>query len=170
VNPVLARWNVLPEPEAAQEILPCCGSQRWAHALARLRPFADTAKLLAQSDEVWSQLDPSDWDEAFASHPRIGEKKAPLAATAKSAAWSSEEQSGVEHVGADVHDRLKRGNKQYEHRFGRIYIVCATGKSAEEMLAILERRLENDDATELLEAAEQQRQITRLRLRKWLNL
>jgi 2-oxo-4-hydroxy-4-carboxy-5-ureidoimidazoline decarboxylase len=170
MNPVLARWDVLPEPEAAQEILPCCGSQRWAHALARLRPYADTAKLLAQSDEVWSQLDPSDWDEAFASHPRIGEKKAPAAATVKSAAWSTEEQSGVQRAGDNVRERLKNGNDHYERRFRRIYIVCATGKSAEEMLAILERRLENDDATELLEAAEQQRQITQLRLRKWLEL
>ena len=168
MNPVLTRWNVLAEPDAAQEILPCCGSQRWAHTLARLRPYADTAKLLAESDETWSRLDSSDWDEAFASHPRIGEKKAPPAATAKSAAWSTEEQSGVERAGADVHERLRNSNDEYERRFGRIYIVCATGKSAEEMLAILERRLENDDATELLEAAEQQRQITQLRLRKWL--
>jgi len=170
VNPVLGRWNVLSEPEAVQEILPCCGSLRWAHALTRLRPFADTAKLLAQSDKIWSQLDPSDWDEAFASHPRIGEKKAPPSATAKSAAWSIEEQSGVTRAAADVQDRLRRGNEEYERRFGRIYIVCATGKSAEEMLAILERRLENNHAAELLEAAEQQRQITQLRLRRWLNL
>jgi 2-oxo-4-hydroxy-4-carboxy-5-ureidoimidazoline decarboxylase len=170
VNPVLARWNVLPEPEAAQEILPCCGSQRWAHALARLRPYTDTSNLLAQSDEVWSQLDPSDWDEAFTSHPRIGEKKAPPTASAKSAAWSTQEQCGVERATADVQERLRNGNHEYEHRFGRIYIVCATGRSAEEMLTILERRLENDDATEMLVAAEQQRQITQLRLRKWLDL
>ena len=170
MNPVLARWNTVPEAEAAQEILPCCGSQRWAHALARLRPFSDTSGLLAKSDETWVQLDPADWDEAFASHPRIGEKKAPAAATAKSAAWSSQEQSGVNSADEDVQARLKRGNEAYEQRFGRIYIVCATGKSAEEMLAILEGRLNNDDAAELCEAAEQQRQITQLRLRKWLEL
>jgi 2-oxo-4-hydroxy-4-carboxy-5-ureidoimidazoline decarboxylase len=170
VNPVLTRWNGLPEQEAAHEILSCCGSQRWAHALARLRPFAETAALLRQSDEAWARLEPRDWDEAFASHPRIAERKVPASATAKSAAWSSQEQSGMEHAGEDVQERLRRGNEEYERRFGRIYIVCATGKAAEEMLAILERRLQNDHATELGEAAEQQRQITQLRLRKWLEL
>jgi 2-oxo-4-hydroxy-4-carboxy-5-ureidoimidazoline decarboxylase len=170
VNAVLAHWNALATAEAAQEILPCCGSQRWAHALARLRPFTDAAALLAQSDEIWERLDPADWDEAFASHPRIGEKKAPASATAKSAQWSGQEQSGVAQSGEDVQRRLRQANVQYEQRFGRIYIVCATGKSAEEMLAILYRRLENDEASELREAAEQQRQITQIRLRKWLEL
>jgi 2-oxo-4-hydroxy-4-carboxy-5-ureidoimidazoline decarboxylase len=170
VNPVLAEWNALPETEAAQEILPCCGSRRWAQALARLRPFGDTPELLERSDDVWMHLDPADWDEAFSSHPRIGEKKVPVVATAKSAAWSGQEQRGVGHAGADVQERLRAGNAEYERRFGRIYIVCAAGKSAGEMLGILEGRLENDDATELREAAEQQRQITQLRLRKWLEL
>jgi 2-oxo-4-hydroxy-4-carboxy-5-ureidoimidazoline decarboxylase len=170
VNSVLARWNGLAEPEAMQEILPCCGSPRWAHAMARLRPFEDSESLLTRSEEVWMQLDPEDWDEAFASHPRIGEKKAPSSATAQSAAWSQREQSGVEQAAENVQEQLKRGNAEYEQRFGRIYIVCATGKSAEEMLSILGRRLRNDDAEELQEAAEQQRQITQLRLRKWLEL
>jgi 2-oxo-4-hydroxy-4-carboxy-5-ureidoimidazoline decarboxylase len=170
MNLVLAHWNTLATAEAAREILPCCGSQRWAQALARSRPFPDAAALLAHSDDVWRQLDPADWDEAFSSHPRIGEKKAPESATAKSAQWSNHEQSGVAHAADDLQNRLKQANQQYEQRFGRIYIVCATGKSAEEMLAILHRRLDNDEATELLEAAGQQRQITQLRLRKWLEL
>jgi 2-oxo-4-hydroxy-4-carboxy-5-ureidoimidazoline decarboxylase len=170
MNAALASWNELASLDAVHEILPCCGSQRWAHALVRMRPFRDAAALLAQSDEIWRQLDPADWDEAFSSHPRIGEKKAPVSATAKSAAWSSQEQSGVAQSAEDVQQRLKEANKEYEQRFGRIYIVCATGKPAEEMLAILFRRLQNDEATELREAAEQQRQITQLRLRKWLEL
>lgn len=164
----LTRWNDLPTDEAAREILPCCGSSRWAHALARLRPFPSENALAEKSDEIWWQLDPADWHEAFSSHPRIGETKAPASATAKSAQWSGQEQSSVAQAGAEIHDQLRRANRQYEQRFGRIYIVCATGKSAEEMLAILHRRLENDEASELREAAEQQRQITRLRLRKWL--
>jgi 2-oxo-4-hydroxy-4-carboxy-5-ureidoimidazoline decarboxylase len=168
MNLVLARWNVLPEPEAAREILPCCGSQRWARGLARLRPFDGTAALFDRSDELFAQLDPSDWEEAFASHPRIGQKKVPESFTTKSAAWSNQEQSRVEQAGEAVKERLTHGNSEYERRFGRIYIVCATGKSAEEMLAILNRRLENDETAELREAAEQQRQITQLRLRKWL--
>lgn len=170
MNAVLTRWNNLAVLEAASEILPCCGSERWAHALSRLRPFTDEAVLLAQSDEIWAQLDALDWDEALSSHPRIGENKFPVSATAQSAAWSSQEQSGVAESGEDIQQQLKRANEEYERRFGRIYIVCATGKSAEEMLLTLFRRLQNDEATELLEAAEQQRQITQLRLRKWLKL
>jgi 2-oxo-4-hydroxy-4-carboxy-5-ureidoimidazoline decarboxylase len=170
VSAVLSRWNALESGEAAQEILSCCGSQRWARALARLRPFPDETALLVQSDEIWWQLDPTDWYEAFSSHPRIGEKKVPKSATERSAEWSGQEQSGVERSGEDAHTRLRYANEQYENRFGRIYIVCATGKTAEEMLAILYRRLENDDTKELQETAEQQRQITQLRLRKWLQL
>ena len=170
MSSVLARWNALPALDAAWEILPCCGSQRWAHALARSRPFSDEAALLAQSDELWWQLDPADWDEAFSSHPRIGEKKAPDSATKRSAQWSGQEQGEVTQSREDIQERLRRANEQYEQRFGRIYIVCATGKSADEMLAILYRRLENDEASELREAAEQQRQITQLRLRKWFEL
>jgi 2-oxo-4-hydroxy-4-carboxy-5-ureidoimidazoline decarboxylase len=123
-----------------------------------------------KSDEIWLALDPTDWDEAFARHPRIGEKKTPDAAAEKSAQWSIQEQSGVVLCGEDIQERLRHANRKYEQRFGRIYIVCATGKSAEQMLAILERRLKNDEAEELCEAAEQQRQITQLRLRKWLGL
>lgn len=170
MNATLERWNVLPASEAAEEILPCCGSQRWAHALVRLRPFRDWEAMLEKSDEVWLELNPADWGEAFASHPRIGEKQAPDSATAKSAQWSIQEQSGVVLSGEDLQERIRHANGEYERRFGRIYIVCATGKSAEQMLAILERRLNNDEAEELCEAAEQQRQITQLRLRKWLGL
>lgn len=151
-------------------MLPCCGSRAWAQELAALRPFVEPQDLLRTSDEVWSHLDVADWDEAFASHPRIGERKAPVSATAQSAQWSTQEQSAAELSDAQIQDQLKRANAAYEARFGRIYIVCATGKSAVEMLAILERRLENEDAAELREAAEQQRQITQLRLRKWLQL
>jgi 2-oxo-4-hydroxy-4-carboxy-5-ureidoimidazoline decarboxylase len=168
MNSVLDRWNGLPDHEAAAEIFPCCGSRRWAERLAGRRPFADADALFTASDAVWAQLDPADWDEAFACHPRIGEKKAPGSATARSAEWSSREQSGVATAGVDIQERLKRANAAYEDRFGRTYIVCASGKSAAEMLAILERRMSNDDAAELREAAEQQRQITQLRLRKWL--
>lgn len=165
----LEDWNELSVTEAASEILPCCGSRRWAHALALSRPFLNAAAVFAISDEVWRGLDPSDWNEAFSSHPRIGEKKAPDSATVRSAQWSSEEQSGVAKSGY-LQDRLRDANRRYEARFGKVCIVCATGKSAEEMLTILNKRLDNDEATELSEAAEQQRQITQLRLRKWLGL
>jgi 2-oxo-4-hydroxy-4-carboxy-5-ureidoimidazoline decarboxylase len=168
-NRVFAAWNELPEAAAAAEILPCCGSTRWAQQLAQARPFAGEAELFDRSDAVWLRLDASDWNEAFRSHPRIGERKAPPAATQRSAAWSDKEQSGISDSGAEVLTRLAEANRLYEERFGRIFLICATGKSAAEMLTILERRLENAPETELLEAVEQQRRITQLRLRKWLH-
>lgn len=168
MNPVLARWNALPAMEAAEEILPCCGSTRWAREMAARRPLASTAELSAVSDRVWWELTGEDWDEAFQSHPRLGERRAAAGATLQSALWSSEEQSGVEARDAETLAELARGNAEYEVRFGRVFLVCATGKSAAEVLAILRTRLGNDEATELRETAEQQRQITQLRLRKWL--
>jgi 2-oxo-4-hydroxy-4-carboxy-5-ureidoimidazoline decarboxylase len=168
-NAVLARWNMLDEETAAAEILPCCGSRRWAQELARARPLADDAELCDRSSDIWLGLAPADWDEAFRTHPRIGERKAIEAATQRSAVWSRSEQSGVGESDPEIRAAIERGNRLYEERFGRIFLVCATGKTAAEMLAILERRLEIDPERELLEAVEQQRQITELRLRKWLN-
>ena len=170
LNQILARWNALPEMEAEEEILPCCGSQHWAQELTRQRPFATPQELFEASDRIWFGLPPEDWDEAFRSHPRIGERNAPAAATGQSAAWSRQEQNGVDEESAATLSELVRGNEEYEARFGRVFLVCATGKSAAEMLDILKIRLQNDPATELHEAAEQQRQITQLRLRKWLGL
>jgi len=168
VSATLVRWNDMALSDAAEEILPCCGSRRWAHALARLRPLLEVEVLFEKSDEIWRQLAPTDWDEAFSCHPRIGETKEHDTTTWSR--WSSQEQSGVDPSRQDIRDQLRDANRRYEERFGRIYIVCATGKSAEEMLAMLYRRLENDDGTELNEAADQQRLITQLRLRKWLGL
>ena len=108
-----------------------------------------------------------DWMEAFRAHPRIGERK-PAPASTQSKAWSTQEQASVATAETTILAELASGNQQYEDQFGFTYIVCATGKSAEEMLSILQRRLRNDRETELREAAEQQRQITQIRLRKWL--
>ena len=107
-SPTLARWNALPEMEAAEEILPCCGSQNWARELARLRPLGTSAELLEASDRVWWDLSHEDWNEAFRSHPRIGGRKAPAAATKQSAAWSSQEQDGVRNQGAGVLSELAK--------------------------------------------------------------
>lgn len=169
-NAVLSAWQLLDLESAACEVLPCCGSQAWAHALAAARPFSSVGILLDKSDVIWSQLRQTDWEEAFATHPRIGEKKAAANATAQSAEWSSQEQRAVANVTSEVLERLALGNVQYEQCFGRTYIVCATGKSAEQMLTLLEERLRNNDQQELREAVEQQRQITQIRLRKWLRL
>jgi OHCU decarboxylase len=164
----LARWNALTSEKAADEILPCCGSKAWARNMADCRPLLDEASLLAACDETWKSLPEVDWLEAFCSHPRIGESRAAASAPAQSEAWSGEEQRKVGAADEDVKSLLAEGNRSYEQRFGRIFIVCATGKSAADILEILRRRLQNDDATELREAAEHQRQIAHLRLKKWL--
>ncbi len=165
---VLARWNGLPPDKAAEEILPCCGSKAWALAMANRRPILGESALLATCDEVWKNLPESDWLEAFRSHPRIGDSHSPASAPPRSASWSGEEQRQVGTSGEDVKAALAEGNRAYEQRFKRIFIVCATGKSASQILEILQRRLQNDEKTELHEAAEQQRQIAHLRLKKWL--
>jgi 2-oxo-4-hydroxy-4-carboxy-5-ureidoimidazoline decarboxylase len=169
MNPVLERWNSLSVEDAANEILPCCGSKAWAGAVSAKRPLHDEQSLLAASDEVWRSLTEADWLEAFRSHPRIGESMAPPSAKPQSAAWSEQEQKDAAASSDDaVKAALAEGNREYERRFGRIFIVCATGKSAAQILDVLRRRLKSDEASELREAAEQQRQITQIRLKKWL--
>jgi OHCU decarboxylase len=165
---VLARWNSLQPEKAAAEVLPCCGSKAWAHEMAARRPILDEAALLAACDEVYKNLSEADWLEAFRSHPRIGDSHAPASAPPQSAAWSGKEQRKVDAAADNIKAALAAGNRAYEQKFNRIFIVCATGKSAPEILAILGRRLRNDEATELLEAVEQQRQIAHLRLKRWL--
>jgi 2-oxo-4-hydroxy-4-carboxy-5-ureidoimidazoline decarboxylase len=167
MNRVLARWNNAPGDTAEAQILPCCGSKRWAHEIVARRPFKHEAALMAASDETWRNLNEADWIEAFSSHPRIGETKK-QGGTHSSDAWSRQEQAKVTEAGNAVKIALAEGNRAYEKKFGRIFIVCATGKSAPEIFEMLQCRLRNDAAAELHEAAEQQRQITQLRLKKWL--
>jgi OHCU decarboxylase len=166
---VLTRWNSLALLHAAIEIFPCCGSNSWARQMAALRPIEDEDSLLAASDKIWRSLTEDHWMEAFAHHPRIGRSIAPPRAPARSAEWSREEQQKVGAAGDDLIAALAEGNRAYEQRFGRIFIVCAAGKSAQAILDILQRRMRNDEQTELQESAEQQRQITSLRLKKWIS-
>ncbi len=167
MNPTLAAWNNTDKITALDAMIGCCGSRRWAAAMVALRPIAGVAELSAAADQVWSTMQEPDWMEAFACHPRIGECRA-AHATAQSTAWSRQEQSSAASAASAVLAELAEGNALYEQRFSFTYIVCATGKSVDEMLAILKRRLNNDRATELREAAEQQRQIMQIRLGKWL--
>jgi len=168
VSDVLANWNRLSPKDAADAVRPCCGSTAWARGVAARRPLPDEDSLLATSDEIWRSLAVSDWIEAFSTHPRIGERSTAQSAHARAAAWSAQEQRDVGATDDMVKAALAEGNREYEQRFGRIFIVCATGKPAAEILEILQGRLQNDDATELREAAEEQRKITQLRLKKWL--
>ena len=164
----LVRWNGLPAEEAAGEILPCCGSRAWAREMAARRPFANEASLLAASDETWRNLGEADGMEAFRSHPRIGDSQAEQQGEARSAAWSAHEQSDAKAASNEVNIALAEANREYERRFGRIFIVCASGKTGPEILQILRQRLHNNPQAELRESAEQQRQITQIRLKKWL--
>jgi 2-oxo-4-hydroxy-4-carboxy-5-ureidoimidazoline decarboxylase len=168
VSEVLARWNGLPREEAAGEILPCCGSKAWAAIMASKRPLHDEAALLEVTDEIWRGLGKADWLEAFKSHPRIGETPAEKDSVVQSLVWSAQEQQKAATADEAVKMALKWGNREYEQKFGRIFIVCATGKSAGEILEILRRRLHNDEATELQQAAEEQRKIMHIRLKKWI--
>ncbi len=167
MNETLNAWNNADEATAVDAMLACCGAQNWASAMVALRPIENVFELSEASDRVWAMMTEDDWMEAFAGHPRIGERKTAPAA-AKSEAWSRQEQSSVATAESTVLAELADGNAEYEQKFGFTYIVCATGKTADEMLAILKGRLMNDRATELREAAEQQRQITQIRLGKWL--
>jgi 2-oxo-4-hydroxy-4-carboxy-5-ureidoimidazoline decarboxylase len=165
---MLARWNSMDAQEAEAEILPCCGSRAWARDMVSRRVLRDERAVLAASDEAWQNLEKSDWIEAFRSHPRIGEQSAQQSPDARSAAWSAQEQRDAATADARVRAALQEGNREYERRFGRIFIVCASGKTGSEILQILQQRLQNDDETELRASAEQQRQIIQIRLRRWL--
>jgi OHCU decarboxylase len=157
----LDELNALPPDEIVPELLRCCGSTRWARQMAARRPFANVEALGAEADKIWHGLDLEDWLEAYAAHPRIGERS-PVP-------WSSDEQSGVLSAPTVTRARLDAANREYEARFGFIFIVCATGKSAGELLAIVEERLKHSREEERRIAAEEQRKIIRVRLAKLLD-
>jgi OHCU decarboxylase len=164
--PNVAEFDELPSARAAEMLRSCCGASRWVAEMVARRPFGTLDALLAEADEVWWTLDPEDWREAFAHHPRIGERAGAAPQDARGSAWSAGEQAGVAAASGDERAELAAVNRAYEERFGHIYIVCATGRSAEELLAIARARLTNDADDELRVAAEEQRKITRLRLEK----
>ena len=162
----VAELNALPAEHAADLLTACCGSTRWVNALVARRPFASLDRLLVVADEVWTHLAPADWFEAFAHHPRIGERRAAVPQNERAAEWSAGEQAGVATARSSTQAELAAVNERYEQRFGYIYIVCAAGRSAEELLSLARARMNNDAETELRIAAEEQRKITTLRLRK----
>jgi OHCU decarboxylase len=164
----VAWLNSLTADEAAKELLQCCGSQRWADEMVNSRPFPNLDTLLTTADNIWWSLDSTDWLEAFRSHPKIGEKKAADKVSAQSQQWSGQEQSGVASASHTTIDSLATLNREYEQKFGFIFIICATGKTSDEMLAALRERLPHDHAAELPIAAAEQSKITGLRLKKLL--
>lgn len=171
---VLSDWNEAPGKQAEAEIRACCGSRRWAAKVCAARPYTDQDQFAKFAAEAWWSLDEQDWLEAFACHPQIGEKvggaSAAKHAATRSGAWSRQEQSKYSGAEDEVKQAIAEGNREYQKQYGFIYIVCASGKTPGEMLAILRGRLGRDRAAELREAALQQQQITDLRLGKWLCL
>jgi 2-oxo-4-hydroxy-4-carboxy-5-ureidoimidazoline decarboxylase len=156
--------NLWSEAKARAAFVSCCGATRWAEGMSARRPFASAQHLLDAARQVWQTLGRADWLEAFAAHPKIGDLDSLRTKFATTAAWAAREQAGVEGAGETTLLALAEGNRQYEARFGHIFIVCASGKSAEEMLTLLQARLRNDPEEELRIAAGEQQKITRLRL------
>lgn len=183
----LARFNALPPDEAEAELLACCATPSWAAAVAAGRPYATIASVLAASDDAFVRMPAADLSAAVAAHPRIGDRATsdaagPAASSPDTAGrgeltrvspghegeWSRQEQAGVAGASVDTMAALAVGNKAYEERFGQVFLICATGLSAAEMLAALRTRLGNDPDTEAKIVREELRKITGLRLRKLL--
>jgi 2-oxo-4-hydroxy-4-carboxy-5-ureidoimidazoline decarboxylase len=162
----LGEWNGAERDRAREKLLSCCGSGRWVEALVEQRPYASVEGLIVDAEAFWFELPEAEWLRAFACHPRIGEWKAEVGTTAQFADWSGTEQRSAQATLEAVGAALVEGNRAYEAKFGFLYIVFASGKTAPELLAILEERLGHDRETELNEAARQQWAITRLRLEK----
>jgi len=159
-----ARLDGAQDAEARRLLTTCCGSSRWVERMMARRPFGSTATLLASARDEWHGLTPDDWREAFAHHPKIGDRATLRAKFASTRHLAEQEQSGVAGASDAVLDALAEGNRGYEEKFGYIFIVCATGKSAEEMLALLQVRLNNRPDVEIHIAAGEQAKITEIRL------
>ncbi|MEM1110463.1 MAG: 2-oxo-4-hydroxy-4-carboxy-5-ureidoimidazoline decarboxylase [Pseudomonadota bacterium] len=164
----LTEFNHAAETDARQMLRQCCTSEAWISQLVAARPFADAVALRAAADLAWKDLEEPDYLQAFDGHPKIGDVGSLKAKYADTKQLAAGEQSAVELAGIDTIEALARGNHDYEERFGFIFIVCATGKSAAEMLALLDARLPNGREEELANAAEEQRKIFQLRLEKLL--
>ena len=157
--------NALSDADASAALRRACGAEGWVRRMLARRPFASTEALYASADEEWAAASPEDHREAFGHHPQIGEDLAALRRKFQStASLSSREQAGVADADEPTLLALRDANEAYRRRHGFIFIICATGKSAAEMLAALRRRLDNDTSAELAIAAREQAQITRLRL------
>jgi len=164
---VVGRLNAMSEAERRQAFFRCCGSTRWADRMAAHGAFGSDVELHGVADHVWWELADGDWLEAFTHHPRIGaDVEALRAKFAATAAWSEGEQAGVAGADDAVLEALAEGNRTYDERFGFLFIVCASGKSAAEMLGLLRERLDNEPAAELRIAAGEQAKITHLRMEK----
>lgn len=158
----------MPEDALRASLTACCGATPWVEGMLTSRPWSDADSLLAAADHAWAALSPRQVAEAIAHHPRLGERRAAVALDARASGWSAGEQSGASSADEATRDALAAGNTEYEARFGHVFILCATGLSAEQMLAALRERLTHDAATEQVTTARELHRITRLRLEKLL--
>ena len=156
-------FNNLPLEAAERHLSACFASTRWARQVAEGRPYADLPALFEAADRAWSELEPSDWAEALAGHPRVGESGG------SSPNASEREQKGVREASVDVQSELAEANRDYEARFGHVFLIAAAGKSADEILATLRRRMDNDPVTEARVAAGEHRKIARMRLQRMVD-
>ncbi|MGM0570237.1 2-oxo-4-hydroxy-4-carboxy-5-ureidoimidazoline decarboxylase [Marinobacter sp.] len=162
----LEELNALPPDQAEARFRDCCAAEPWVQGMVDNRPYTSREAMLAQSQRLWPTLTERDWLQAFEAHPRIGDVDSLRKKYASSKALASGEQAGARSADEDVLRRLKQGNDTYLEKFGFIFIVCATGKSAKEMLHLLEARLPNGREMELKNAAREQARITEIRLEK----
>jgi 2-oxo-4-hydroxy-4-carboxy-5-ureidoimidazoline decarboxylase len=165
----LEELNNLSTSQLKQELTKCCGSSTWIEKMAACFPFPSKEVLFQEAEGAWNSLSKEDWLEAFEHHPKIGDVNSLKEKFAATANWASGEQASVRQASQQIIEQLAEGNKQYEHKFGYIFIVCATGKSAAEMLNILQARLPNSTEEEIKIAAAEQAKITKIRLEKLLS-
>ena len=165
----LGEFNRAPVDEVIAALQSCCASIAWAQAVAERRPYESIDELIAIAELQWWQLPRLEWLQAFGAHPRIGERAAATPQAGQGDVWSEEEQ-GAARITKATATRLAELNREYEEKFGYTYIVFASDKTAEEMIAIAERRVKNEPDAELRIAAEEQARITRLRLQKLLSV
>lgn len=168
MNSKLAELNQMTRDGALVEMMRCCGSYRWAEAMVAARPFANQDHVLDVASRQFEEMNDADWLEAFKHHPRIGERRAESGQTDQERDWSRQEQESATNADNDSTDELRRLNLAYEDRFGYIFIICATGRTSEEIINSLKDRLRNEQGIELRVSAREQTQIARLRLGKLL--
>lgn len=164
----LHKLNTLPRQQLIEDLTKCCGSSSWVNKMLPFIPADDMIELLEDAEEQWWQCSEEDWKEAFSHHPKIGDVESLTRKFASTAQWASGEQSGVNVASKETIEALAESNRLYEVKFGYIFIVCATGKSAQEMLMLLRSRLKNKPEEEILIAADEQNKITKLRIEKLL--
>ena len=163
----LKEFNKLDKEVAIRELIKCCGSFKWASLMLENFPFVSEKDLYKKASQVWKKhCKKKDWLEAIGHHPKIGDFKKMEKKLKETKNWAADEQGGIEKANEKIIKALAQGNNDYEEKFHFIFIVCATGKSAEEMLRLLNYRLQNNYEDELIIAMNEQNKITQIRLQK----